>query len=233
MRKTEKIKKIKAIGTGYDESHPAFATAVFTRCTGGNPKLYGSHLADHANTIVLTLYSSMRNHHLNTDWYLTRKKIMEVEFSSAQFAELMTTMNVSSGTPCTLRNLDGEIIPGLPQNIVTESERVEDSFKENLREHVASMEQVEAQVAEILQKKNIGKADRSTIQRLVNTAKRFLSDAAPFAVQCFSEAKVKVVSSAKAEIDAFMTHAIQSAGIKALKEKEAIAEEPETLLLEE
>ena len=105
--------------------------------------------------------------------------------------------------------------------------------KETVETLLQKMKDVEAQAKAILDKKSINKSDRSNLLALIQTAKRFLIDSAPFAVQSFSEAKEKVVSSAKAEIDAFMTHAVQSAGIKALKEKEVIAEEPETLLLEE
>ena len=235
MRKTEKIKRVKARNSGYDESHPAFGSAVFTRRSGTRGQLHGSHLSEHSNTVALRISTSVRNHHLSADWYHPSEQIIEVEFSAAQFAELLTTMNTHAGTPCTIRSLNGKMTPEIPPDEVTEAERIEEAFTADLSEQVNSMKDIEDQISTILEKKSIGKADRHTIQNLVYQARRCLVESAPFAVQSFSEAREKVVVAAKAEIDAFMTHAIHSAGVKALadKQEEEGLESEVALLLED
>lgn len=201
------------------ESHPAFGQARFARKQGNPGKLYGSNLDRHECFITLEIHRSELIHDLNHDWYFPCDSVVDIDFSAAQFAELLTTMNVGGGVPCTLRYIHGEAIPAIPQEVQTESERIEESFKRALSAKVEQLAEFEKEVAEILEKQSIGKKDRVRIKNLMYQARRFFTDAAPFAVSSLYEAKEKVVTSAKAEIEAFMTNAIVRAGILQLKGK--------------
>ena len=222
MRKTEPIKvtheKSDAYSSSTVESHPAFGQASFSRRQGYSGKLYGSALDHHDTHITLTVHKSELIHDLSSDWYFRKEPLIEVNFSASQFAELITTMNVASGVPCTLRYTSDEgSIPGLPDDTLTESNRIEEAFNSQLKEKVEKFKEYEKEISEILKKKNIGKADRDRIQTCINQASRFFTDSAPFAVVSMVEAKDKLVSSAKAEIEASLMHAITKAGIKTLK----------------
>ena len=205
----------------YEETHPAFGQVSFHRVQGHPGKLYGSNLDDHHTFITLEVKTSKRVHHGN-DWHFSKDLLIEVNLSAAQFAELLTTMNVGSGTPCTLRyvapNGQGEI-PEIPMDQESEASRVEEQFRERLRKKVEKLKHNENEIQKILEKKNIGKKDRETIKALVYESYRFFVDAAPYAVQTFSEATQKLVSSAKAEVDAFITSVVQKAGMEALVEQ--------------
>ena len=202
------------------ERHPAFGQASFSRRQGHPGKLYGSNLEDHHTHVALEIKRSELVHDLSHDWFFPGDLLIEVNFSAAQFAELITTLNVGSGVPCTIRAVKGEgYVPAIPEEVRTESERIEESFKQKLKERVGKLREYEQSISEILSKKSIGKKDREQIKNLVYQARRFFVDSAPFAVSSLYEAKEKVVTSAKAEIEAFLTNAIVTAGIKTLKGK--------------
>lgn len=224
MRKTEPIKVInqKSDTSLFQvvETHPAFVQASFSRRQGHPGKLYGSNLDHHHTHVTLEVKRSELVHDLSRDWHFSKELLIEVDFSAAQFAELITTMNVGSGVPCTLRfNSKEGKIPGLPEDTSTESERIEESFNANLAEKVKRFEEYEKQIAEILKKKSIGKADREQIKSMVYQARRFFIDSAPFAATSLVEVKEKLVSSAKAEIEASLMDMITKTGIQTLKGK--------------
>jgi len=54
------------------------------------------------------------------------------DLSAAQFAELLTTMNVGSGVPCT-RYIEGKRIQD-PPDMKLEVEKVQDSFKQDMKD---------------------------------------------------------------------------------------------------
>ena len=213
---------------GSVEKHPAFVQVSFSRRQGRPGKLYGSNLDNHQSYITLTISNSERNHSSSHDWYFGRKPICEVDFSAAQFAELITTLNVGSGVPATLRYIEGRgSVPGLPDTVKTEAERIEDTFNKNLEDSVSQLEQYEKDIRALLEKKSLTKKDRESIKIMVSKARRVFTDSAPFAVSSMVEAKETVVQSAKAEVESFMMNAITKAGLKTLRE-----ESSEKLLVE-
>ena len=221
-KKTEEIKRIKTEPSGSCEIHPAFGQASFHRVQGNPGKLYGSNLEDHHTFIDLEIKTSERHHNLARDWYFASDPIVRVTFSAAQFAELLTTMNMGGGIPCTLNYVTpdgGGIIPKIPLDQETEAERIEEEFKAKLADNVRDLKENEEKVNEILEKKIIGKKYRATIKNLMYESYRFFVDSAPFAVQSLVEAKEKVIVSAKAEIDAFLTNVVQRVGLEAITEQ--------------
>ena len=76
-------------------THPSFGIAKFSRHSCSHPQsLFGSSIG-HENTITLTI---SRADHIRSDSsydrYYEKGQIIEVEMSAAQFAEMITTMNM-------------------------------------------------------------------------------------------------------------------------------------------
>ena len=94
-----------ALGTSY--KHPSFGMLSFNRTHGGHSNLFGSSI-QHNDTIHMVLREGVVTRGLNDDWYVGEDEILEVEMSQSQFAELITSMNVGTGTPCTIKYLRGK-----------------------------------------------------------------------------------------------------------------------------
>jgi hypothetical protein len=225
MRKTEPVTvKIEKDGSMDDkiESHPAFGSAMFCRTThggmNGHTHLFGSSLTDHPTTIHLRINRAERRTWSGVERVFDRDELIEVEFSAAQFAELLTTMNFGAGIPCTIRHIAGESIPEIPDEDGVAVDRIIDAFKEGVSKHVLKLQEIENQIKTITEKASIGKADRKELRDLAYQARRYFVDNAPFMVQVFHEASEKSVTAAKAEIEAAMTQAVHKAGLEHLQQ---------------
>lgn len=198
------------------ETHPSFGMIQFSRITGGTEhNFFGSSLRPN-QWIRLRIAQGERVHDLGQDWYRGHgKQHIEVDLTAAQFADLLTTMNVGDGVPCTIAYLGGQSVEQAPfEKPVTA--RIHGEFKDRMRAIGEDYEKGRERVAEILQKPKIGKADREEIEGVLEALYRRLIGDSPFYLSQFEEGADKIVSQAKAEVDAFVTGMVQRTGMKAL-----------------
>lgn len=197
-------------------SHESYGMAGFSRITGSSGRLFGSSLPSTHTFIRLCVTRAVRRHHLGRDWFHGNGKIlMEIDLSPAQFAELLTSMNVGSGVPCTLRVAEGRRMEPCPEEKL-EAEQVRHDFKAKTEQTAKNMDATAARIEAILEKPAIGKADRAEIRSLLGLVIQDVRSNMPFWLKSFHEATGKIVTHAKAEIDSFITHAVIMAGVKAL-----------------
>ena len=78
----------------------------------------------------------------------------------------------------------------------------------------------------LLEKKSLNKADREEILKKFYMVMMQVKQNVPFMLEQFEEATGKVVTHAKAEVDAFMTHNVMSEGLRALADKIGEKEPP-------
>jgi hypothetical protein len=196
--------------------HESYGMVGFSRVTGSSGRLFGSSLPSQGTFIRLRVLRAERTHHLGRDWFQGNPTpVVELDLSANQFAELLTSMNVGSGVPCTLRSVEGRVLAPCPEE-KPEAEQIRSDFKEKLSEVARNMEESRTRVGAILEKKALSQADKVEIRRLLGLLIQEVSSNIPFWLNQFHEATGKIISSAKAEIDSFMTHAIVKAGIHAL-----------------
>lgn len=205
------------------QTHPAYALVSLQRKTGGNRTLFGSSLPDHHQSIVLRVHRATIEHSQHRNWYswASMSPIIEVEMSPAQFAELITSVNMGEGVPATLRSLQGEDTPPLPETDAIEAEKVRKSFVEKLSVFEKRLGKKIKEAVSLLEgSAPIKVADRKNLISMLQGVKQEVSSNMPFAVESFQEAAAKVTSAAKAEIDAFWTSTVTKMGLDALNRGE-------------
>lgn len=205
------------------EKHPSYVLVSFSR-RGGHPgRLFGSALRDHGTYITLSVRNAEVIHNLGRDTYYggIRGNVLEVDMSAAQFAELLTTMNIGSGVPGTLRYLDGKEIPKPPEDADVETDKILDSFRRDMAKVAKETKERLKELDAILEKKTFSQADKKAIRGIAERVVQQIEANAPFMVEQFQTAAEKTVTSAKAEIDSFMTHAVITAGVETLALKGA------------
>ena len=208
--------------TTYD--HESYVLVSFSRTSGTTGRLFGSSLAEHYTSVRLQVHRAYRLHSLSHDKYYpsSNKRLLEIELSPAQFAELLTSMNVGSGVPATLRILDGKAVE-IPPDEPLEIEKVRTGFNSGLQKLVSTLKTTRAKVATIIEKKTpLSKENRGSLLEFFDYALREVSANVPFILEQFQEAADKVVTHAKAEIDAAMLHTIIVAGFKSVTGKNAL-----------
>lgn len=234
--KYEKIEKTNNVGLGSDESvteeHPAFGIVGISRIHSSSPdRLFGSSIRRNPTSVRLRIRRAKRVHNLSEDWYFGKGELVDVELTSAQFADLLTHMNIGDGVPCTIRSVDNVSVPRIPEDDSVEVDRICDGFKEDVRAKSKEIVEIKNEIREILNKKTINKGDRKAIGGLLEKMTRQIVDSAPFVVDMLAEASEKIGTEVKKEAEAFMSMAVERAGIKTLSEMSR--EEQKGLLLEQ
>ena len=209
-------------------AHPSYGMVSFHRVTSsGKNTLFGSALAGHYHTIVLRVHAAeMRiDRSLHMERPRATKQIVEVELSAAQFAELLTTMNVGDGVPCTLRRVHGEAMPN-PPAVPVESVNVRTDFEAKMSALRPNLEHRAKSILDALPN-SLNKGTRRQIEIGLGNLVEAVAGDATFALDQFQEAASRVTAAAKAEVDAVVTHVVQATGIKALAEMRERGEVPE------
>lgn len=200
-------------------NHPSYGMAGFHRIhNGSGTRLFGSSITDHHNTVRLTIGRGTLIHDLNHDRYYgsQRSEYIEVEFSAAQFAELLTRMNDGSGVPCTIRARNGKGVEA-PPDIETETERIKNGFADTLKGYYDRAHKYRNEVDEAT--KGLSAKAREKIRVALDVMEQTFKDNIPFVMEMFDEASARVVTAAKHEIDAFATHVLGTMGLEAIKDR--------------
>jgi hypothetical protein len=202
------------------ETHPSWGLVGLYRTSGGGKRrLFGSALSDHQHTMHLRVARAERKHDLGSDRTYARREIIDIEMSAAQFAEMITTPNVGSGVPCTIRYVEQERIPDPPVDDDQEVDRIKGAFKDDMKTLAAKLLALTELVEDTLDKKSIGVKDKDAIRNRIAMIVQEVSSNMPFMLSQFAAATDKVKAAAKAEVEAFMTTAVQRAGLKAIEEQ--------------
>jgi hypothetical protein len=201
----------------FEREHPSYGLVSISRITGGSGarRLFGSPLANHYGTIRLSIGTAKWIHGLHHDRYYgsLRGEHIEVEMSAAQFADMITSLNMGSGTPCTIRHLTGVQIPP-PPDYATEAEHIRDNFEGSLDKYKAKARTYRKKIEELTSK--LSTKAKEEIRIALDVIEDQLSSNVPFVVKQFQEATTRITSAAKAEVDAFVTGVVRAAGLEAI-----------------
>src|SRR4029077_11436755 len=136
----------------FEREHPSYGLVHISRITGGPGahRLFGSPLAHHYGTIRLSIGSAKWIHGQHHDRYQggLKGEHIEIEMSAAQFADMITSLNIGCGTPCTIRYLTGVEIPPPPDQ-ATESEHIQSNFEESLNKYKAKARTYRKKIEEL------------------------------------------------------------------------------------
>jgi hypothetical protein len=191
------------------ETHPAYAQISASRVSGGMI-LYGSEFHHQHFITVSICKSELRRSHAR-DRAHTREEYIEVAMSEAQWASFISTMNMGSGTQCTLNHLQGKMVPaihGVPDR--------KKQFNEDILDRLKIAEDALVELQEALIDSKLSGKSREKMISLVGTAITNIKHNLQFVADQFGEHMEHVRSSAKAEISAFFQNIITKHGLKKL-----------------
>lgn len=219
---------------GTKTSHPSYGTLAFSRRSGGSMVLFGTSI-EHKDVIDMRLYHANITRGLHEDRIYGNKLIAEVEMSYSQFAEAITSLNMGSGVPVTIRwtEKDGEIPPC---DFVSKRDQFVNEFKEKRKKATDESQQLIKDVAELFSQKNaLTKADKDAILNKLHHLNMDIGCNMDFIADQFNEQMDKTVMEAKGEIEAFMQNKVNTIATAALvehKDELLILENPVNAKLE-
>lgn len=205
-----------ALGISY--KHPSFGMLSFNRTHGGHSNLFGSSI-QHNDTIHMVLREGVVTRGLNDDWYVGEDEILEVEMSQSQFAELITSMNVGTGTPCTIKYLRGKGRIN-EADFINKRQQITNEFKECMNERMSDAKEFYDEVKGLFTtKKSIGKGDREMILRRLANVTQGMESSSKFIFDQFQNQIDKTITEAKGEIEAFAQNKINAIAQQVLVEQ--------------
>lgn len=192
-------------------THPAFAQ-IGARRVSGSTNLYGSEF-NHQHYITISIQRSELNRSLSRDWPFAREELIEVALSESQWATFVSTLNHGSGVQCTLSRVQGQMVPGIPRQ-KPQSER----FAEEIKQAVADVRNDIQKLAEGLD----GPLAKTKVAELKKQLERIagrVEGHTKFVADQFDEHMEETTENAKIEVNAYITSAVQRAGLDAIAEK--------------
>lgn len=208
---------------GSPESHPSFGQVSIHRTTSNQANvLYGCGVR-HYSSITIRVSRSERRHRHHCDSYYAKERLIEFEMSPDQFANLITSMNLGDGVPCTLRWLPGTgMCP--PIELINKREQLTNEFDAHISAISDELQALCKEAEDIAARPSVGKGERSAFAERLNRVLRKLAMDTPFIAKQFDEAMDGIVQETKAEAEAYASNLIRETGLAAMISHENAAE---------
>jgi len=194
------------------DSQPCYGIINFKRVHCNSEHLYGSEVA-HTDVIEMTVKRSDCAHELNHDWYFGKDDIIQLQMSSAQFAQLITSLNMGEGVPCTLTytEKDGDI----PQiKWVGQKEKIHNDFNKQMESLKTLVTDDLDEVCGELDSKNVNLTRQRELSNKLKQIGRILYDKIPFINKSFMESTDNVQTQAIQEVEARIQSKINYIGMQ-------------------
>lgn len=187
----------------------AGALLSISRCTG-SVALFASDM-DHQHFISLKIKPATTHRSLARTWYMGNLvPYVEIHLSASQFAEAITSLNVGSGVPCTMKHLNGRDFPNVAP--VDERPKFEAEGSQAMNDSISAIDEA----ISALDGLKLSAKARAEVEGKMRSARRKLDDTMPFLVKQYHEHLDDADQKSKTEIAAYIDHAIHQYGAEAL-----------------
>lgn len=199
--------------------HLSFANLYIGRSQcSGQKALFGSSIKHH-DIITLKIFPAFIDRSLNVDRYFPETRpYIEIEMSQSQFAQAITSLNMGTGVPVTLRRLNDQYIEPCP--FVDKREQFNDEFREDMNELTKKLTEATKHVERLIEeKKTFNKADKEQILSALRSVTSQLALSYPYMYSMFNEQMDKTVTEAKAEIESHLQARMEDMALKAAEQE--------------
>ena len=204
-----------------NNKHESFGLISFSRVIGDND-FFGSNI-NFGNYIQLRISEASVSTRLGYDSYHKDKLLLQVRMTNSQFAELITSLNTESGTPCTLEYSDGKKFEGLPKQ-KSIKEKAEKEFSLENDDFLKSVKYMSVEAKELIEKKTLSKEDKKKLSWFFDKVLQQVSSNIPFYEKQFEERVDKMVADAKVEIENEIIHRLTNIGFEQINNIKLLGE---------
>lgn len=208
--------------------HTSFGMVSISRVNGGDGRFFGTDMQPN----VFIQVDVSQNAVMEYDEIMgckarasgkRRDEVVSFRMTSTQFAELITTLNLGMGVPCTIERVGGTDIPqyedSLQSSINYEAEKLERMLKSYRTEFVKAYKEIEALMT------SLPKSKKTEINHILERLSTRVCLNTPFHLRCFEEAVEKTVSNAKTEIANALSVGSNIVRLEAMQERNSIERE--------
>lgn len=201
---------------GHKYTHPSYGVIKISRVSG-ETTLFDSDF-QHQHFISLSVCKAAKyddGHHsmIHEDHGDDGRSIVEVYMSEAQFARAITSMNMGSGSPCTLNRVHNKSVP-LP-----EAEQAKERHIDGVNEKLSGAMNKQREIVGLLERWRSDK-HRPTLKEMdelimdLGCATDNFKSNMEYYGRCFEEHMEKVVLDAKTEIETHILATTERLGVQ-------------------
>ena len=198
-------------------THPSFGIISVSRGTSsGKMNLFNASIQQNHFILIEIQRASLYRSVYHDSVFPEGIPIVRLYMSPSQFADLITSFN-TSGTPCTLDNVNGVRMP--EPEYVNKREQIDDDFKKKMDEVASFTNEFYTKIQEILTKPNIGKSDKKEILKLLDIMSAQITSNVPYIKKTFTEQMDKTANEAKFEVTQFIEEKLKRLGLEKFKDQ--------------
>jgi hypothetical protein len=197
--------------------HESFAVLGISRISGNSGALFGSSI-EHQHFIEMIISPAYIRRDLNQDWiHSSSLPYIVVQMSNSQFAECITSMNMGSGTPVTLKRIHFENVHKIMQEPPSENKRlqIDTEFEKTMLDMSNKLDNQKEAINKLCE--TMPKKFQQEMNMRINSMYSEIKSTIPFIKKQFTEQMDKTVLESKGEIEGFFQTKIQNLGIQQLK----------------
>ena len=219
------------------KTHPSFGLARFSRQQHGGTgrhmrgaKLFASDVGC-PTVINLSIDTARYDHDHHQQKIYSDERVISVSMSPAQFAELLTSLNIGEGVPCTIEWVrDTGKIEDPPG--VTFMERTQEDLQKEGKKLGRRVREFTKILDAELDGSKISKKSKTAVMGAARMILQEIESNIPFYQECVMESVADVVAQAKAQISEAVLHAQIVLGKEAANKLGEAGEAPFTMLEE-
>ena len=219
------LKRKEKSTTEYDETHPSYGCISISQVQGRGV-LFGSEVT-HQHFISLTISEARRVVDEPREFVMADRELVRIAMTQAQFAEMITSPNRGSGTPCTIERFTGDV--GQPwvdkrhggRPAPPDPEHYTKKYKTAMGERAGrvseSIKMASEKAARILSgedkptKTNLGE-----LAAALRMAQMNLDQNMPYVMEEMEEGIEKRMSTAVSEFESYIAFSLQAKGLENL-----------------
>lgn len=202
---------------GKHEDHPSWGTIHFNRWSSSHGQVLFNSPLRHHHGISLEIARASRRHSLNSDTVFAEEVLLRLNMSEVQFGQLISSFNRGGDGACTLEYVNGKHIPECPAERL--KEKVSDDLSAHFEKTKTLVDKALDMATKLADQPSATKGARRELEQTLQFLQANLDTNLDFLKTCFVEEMEKVVTEAKAELQAHANHIIQQTGLKELKGK--------------
>ena len=198
--------------------HESFAVLQISRVSGEIKNLFGSSI-QHQHFIELNIAPAYISRDLHRDWVGSHNTpYITIQMSNSQFAEAITSMNMGTGTPVTLKSMvtkDGyKKMEEPPQE--DKRKEFDNEFEDDMKELYMELSTMKDKILTSLNGK-VSKKVYVEVSNYIGKIEQEIRSNIPFIKKQFTEQMDKTTLEAKGEVEGFFLNKIHKLGLKGLK----------------
>ena len=198
------------------ETHPSWGNIQISRVTSTPAAtLYASPIK-HPYYIQMRISTASEKRDLCTTWRHADKELIEISLTEAQFVELITSLNVGGGVPCTLDYVNGKRIERAQQS--REDKLIAEEMKSATNEISEIVDEFQKHLNSVYEL--LPKNKKKELELQFGILRSKIESTIPYVLQRAHETFTDIVVDAKANIMSFINTKIKETGLNKLLQQE-------------